>query len=276
MGIPRSGRYVSGVKVALTVAGSDSGGGAGIQADLRTFAAHGLHGASALTAITAQNSVGVSAWVALEPAMVAAQIEAVATDMPLAAAKTGMLANARIIAAVADAAARLPLGPLVVDPVMVAKSGDRLLDAAAERAYVERLFARAALVTPNLHEAAALLGREVRDVASMRAAARDLRALGARAVLVKGGALAGDAVDVFFDGERLVDLPAPRIDTPNTHGTGCTLSAAICARLARGDELLDAIRGAKAWLTEALRRSYAVGKGRGVPDHLHALEPRER
>ncbi len=259
------------MKVALTVAGSDSGGGAGIQADLRTFAAHGVHGTSALTAVTAQNSVGVIAWTALDPAMVVAQMEAVATDMPVAAAKTGMLASAAIVAAVADAAGRLRLAPLVVDPVMVAKSGDRLLDAAAERAYAERLVPRATLLTPNLHEAAALLGRPVRDVAEMREAARDLRALGAAAVLVKGGALAAEAVDVFFDGARLLELSAPRVDTPNVHGTGCALSAAICARLARGDELLDAVRGAKAWLGEALRRSYAVGRGRGVPDHLHGL-----
>jgi hydroxymethylpyrimidine/phosphomethylpyrimidine kinase len=164
--------------------------------------------------------------------------------------------------------------PLVVDPVMVAKSGDRLLDAEAERAYVEALVPAATLLTPNLHEAAALLRRPVGDVAAMREAARDLRALGAAAVLVKGGALAGDAVDVFFDGARLVELPAPRVDTPNVHGTGCTLSAAICARLAAGVELLDAVRGAKAYLTEGLRRSYSVGRGRGVPDHLHPLAPR--
>ena len=262
------------MKVALTIAGSDSGGGAGIQADLRTFAAHGLHGASAITAGTAQNSVGVSAWVALEPSMVAAQVEAVATDMRVAAAKTGMLANAGIIAAVADAAARLRLAPLVVDPVMVAKSGDRLLDAAAERAYVDRLFPLATVLTPNLHEAEALLGREVRDVPAMRGAARDLCALGARAVLVKGGALAGDPVDVFFDGSRLVDVPGPRVETANTHGTGCTLSAAICARLALGDELLEAVRAAKAYLVEGLRGSYTVGKGRGVVHHLHPLVPR--
>src|SRR5512133_587390 len=194
------------MKVALTVAGSDSGGGAGIQADLRTFAAHRVHGTTALTAITAQNSVGVTAWTALEPALVVAQIEAVATDMPVAAAKTGMLASAAIVAAVADAVARLRIAPLVVDPVMVAKSGDRLLDAAAERAYVEKLLPLASLVTPNLHEAAVLLGRAVTDLAAMREAARDLRALGARAVLVKGGALPGDPVDVFCDGARLVEL----------------------------------------------------------------------
>jgi hydroxymethylpyrimidine/phosphomethylpyrimidine kinase len=260
------------VKVALTVAGSDSGGGAGIQADLRTFAAHGLHGTSALTAITAQNSVGVSAWVALEPSMVVAQIEAVATDMPVAAAKTGMLGSAAIVAAVADAVRRLGLAPLVVDPVMVAKSGDRLLDAAAERAYVERLFPLATLATPNLHEAEVLLGRSVRDLPAMRAAARDLAALGARAVLVKGGGLAGAAVDVLFDGERVTELSAPRVETANTHGTGCTLSAAICARLALGDPLVDAVRAAKAYLTEGLRRSYAVGRGRGVVHHLHPLD----
>jgi hydroxymethylpyrimidine/phosphomethylpyrimidine kinase len=257
------------MKVALTVAGSDSGGGAGIQADLRTFAAHRVHGASAISAITAQNSMGVTAWTAVDPSMVVAQLEAVATDMPVAATKTGMLATAAIVEAVAAAAARLRLAPLVVDPVMVAKSGDRLIDAAAERAYVERLLPIATLVTPNLHEAAALVRRPVRDVSEMREAARALVALGARAVLVKGGGLAGDAVDVFCDGERIVDLTVPRVDTPNVHGTGCTLSAAIAARLALGDDLLEAVRGAKAYLSDALRHSYAVGKGRGLPDHLH-------
>lgn len=259
------------MKVALTVAGSDSGGGAGIQADLRTFAALGVHGTSALSAVTAQNSVGVTAWTALEPAMVVAQIEAVATDMPVAATKTGMLASAEIVTAVAGAVARLRLAPLVVDPVMVAKSGDRLLDEAAERAYVSALLPRATLVTPNLHEAAVLLRRPVPDVTAMREAARDLRGLGAAAVLVKGGALEGEPVDVFFDGARLVELRGARVDTPNVHGTGCTLSAAICARLALGAELLDAVRAAKEYLAEGLRRSYAVGRGRGIPDHLHPL-----
>ena len=258
------------MRVALTIAGSDSGGGAGIQADLKTFAAHGLHGTSAITAVTAQNTVGVTAWAAVETSLVLAQVEAVATDMPLAATKTGMLGSASVIAAVADAAGRLSLGPLVVDPVMVARSGDRLLAPEAERAYVERLFPLAALVTPNLAEAEALLGRPVRDLPAMRRAAADLHALGARAVLVKGGALAGDAVDVLFDGSRTVEVGGPRVDTPNTHGTGCALSAAVAARLARGDALLDAVRGARAWLDEALRRSYAVGRGRGCPGHLRA------
>jgi hydroxymethylpyrimidine/phosphomethylpyrimidine kinase len=262
------------MNVALTVAGSDSGGGAGIQADLRTFAAHRIHGTSALTAVTAQNSVGVTAWTALEPALVIAQIEAVATDMPLAAVKTGMLASAAIVRAVAETVSRLRLSPLVVDPVMVAKSGDRLLDEAAERAYVEELFPLATLLTPNLHEAAALLGRPVGDLDAMREAARDLRARGPRAILVKGGALAGDAVDVFFDGERLVELTCPRIDTRNVHGAGCTLSAAIAARLALGADLLDAVRGAKEYLTQGLRHSFAVGRGRGIPDHLYPLVSR--
>jgi hydroxymethylpyrimidine/phosphomethylpyrimidine kinase len=260
------------MKVVLTIAGSDSGGGAGIQADLRTFAAHRVHGTSAVTAITAQNSVAVSDWEAVEPRLVTAQIEAVATDMNVSATKTGMLGTAEIVGAVAEAARRLSLGPLVVDPVMVAKSGERLLDAAGERAY-RSLMPLAALLTPNLHEAEVLLGRAVRDLAAMRQAARDLRALGPAAVLVKGGGLPGAPVDVFYDGERLEEILAPRVETRNVHGTGCTLSAAICARLALGAPLLEAIRRAKAWLTDALRRSYAVGKGRGPVDHLHALTP---
>jgi hydroxymethylpyrimidine/phosphomethylpyrimidine kinase len=259
------------VKVALTIAGSDSGGGAGIQADLKTFAAHRVHGTSAITAVTAQNSVAVTDYVALEPRMVVAQIEAVASDMPVAAAKTGMLANREIIRSIAWAVSRFRIPNLVVDPVMVAKSGDRLLDPAAEQAYVEHLFPLAVLITPNLMEAEALLRRPVRDLDAMRGAARDLLAGGPRAVLVKGGHLAGDPVDVFFDGDRLEELPASRIATRNTHGTGCTYSAAIAARLALGAELLDAVRGAKEYLTEAIRRSYSVGAGHGPVDHLYAL-----
>jgi len=259
------------VKVVLTVAGSDSGGGAGIQADLRTFAAHGVHGTSAITAVTAQNSVAVLDWVALDPRMVVAQMEAVASDMPVAAAKTGMLATATIVSAVAAALERLRLPLVVVDPVMVAKSGDRLLDRDAEAAYRERLLPLATVVTPNLPEAESLLGRPVRTLAQMREAARALHAMGPRAVVVKGGHLEGDAVDVFWDGERMEDLSAPRIATKNTHGTGCTYSAAIAARLALGDSLLDAVRGAKAYLTEAIRRSYSVGRGHGPVDHLHPL-----
>jgi hydroxymethylpyrimidine/phosphomethylpyrimidine kinase len=263
------------MKIALTIAGSDSGGGAGVQADLLTFAAHRVHGTCAVTALTAQNSVEVLDWAAVEPRLVVAQIDAVARDMPVAATKTGMLASAGIIEAVADAIARFALGPLVVDPVMVAKSGDPLLDPSAERAYVERLFPCATLVTPNLLEAERLLGRPVADVPAMHEAARDLLALGPKAVLVKGGGrLPGDAVDVYCDRERILELRVPRVRTPHTHGTGCTLSAAICARLALGVELIEAVRGAKTYLTEALRRAFPTGRGRGKVDHLHPLQER--
>jgi hydroxymethylpyrimidine/phosphomethylpyrimidine kinase len=263
------------MKVALTIAGSDSGGGAGIQADLRTFAAHGLHGASAITAFTAQNSFAVTDYVAIDPAMVTAQIDAVAVDMPVVTAKTGMLANRGIIAAVAAAVAHHHLPFLVVDPVMVAKSGDRLLDPEAERAYVDLLFPLATVITPNLYETEALLGRPVRTLAVMREAAQELRALGPRAVVVKGGHLdAAEATDVFHDGVRTVELPAPRIATTNTHGTGCTYAAAIAARLGLGHELLEAVRGAKEYLTEALRGAYSVGRGHGPVDHLHLLTRR--
>jgi hydroxymethylpyrimidine/phosphomethylpyrimidine kinase len=262
------------MKVVLTIAGSDSGGGAGIQADLLTFAAHGLHGTSAITAVTAQNSVAVAESMPLPARIVVAQIEAVVGDMPVAAAKTGMLANAEIVAAVAEAVARLGVPNLVVDPVMVAKSGDSLLDPGAQRAYVERLFPLASVLTPNLLEAEAFLGRRVRSLEEMRQAARELKGKGPTAVVVKGGHLAGDAVDVFFDGERLEELSTPRIATRNTHGTGCTFSAAIAARLALGHETLEAVRGAKEYLTEAIRRSYAVGAGPGPVDHLHPLAVR--
>jgi hydroxymethylpyrimidine/phosphomethylpyrimidine kinase len=259
-------------RIALTIAGSDSGGGAGIQADLLTFAAHGVHGTCAITALTAQNSVTVTEWTPTDPRLVVAQIDAVVSDMTVSATKTGMLANASIVRAVAEALGRVAAGPVVVDPVMVAKSGDPLLDPAAEREYVERLFPRAALVTPNLHEAARLLGRPLPDVPAMVRAARELLALGPAAVLVKGGTrIAGDAVDVFCDRVQAVELRAPRIDTPHTHGAGCTLSAAIAARLALGAPLLEAVRGAKDYLTEALRTAYPTGRGRGPLDHLRPL-----
>jgi len=265
------------LKVALTIAGSDSGGGAGIQADLKTFAAHGVHGTSAITAITAQNSVHVVEAFALPPRLVVAQIEAVAGDMAIAAVKTGMLANRGIVEAVAEAVARLRLPHLVVDPVMVAKGGDSLLDAGAVRAYVQALFPLAAVVTPNLPEAAALLGRAVRTVDEMPDAARELQALGPRAVLLKGGHLDAEedaATDVFFDGHETFLLSVPRVATANTHGTGCTLSAAIAARLAKGQALTNAVRGAKAFVTEAIGASYAVGSGPGPVDPWHAVRSR--
>lgn len=258
------------MKIALSIAGSDSGGGAGIQADLLTFQAHGVHGATAITAITAQNTVAVTAWQALEPGLVRAQIEAVADDMTIGALKTGMLANRGIIDVVAKVIAERGLGPLVVDPVMVAKSGDRLLDADAERAYVDRLFPLAALITPNLPEAEALLGRRrIRTVDEMKDAAMALAQFGPRAVLMKGGHLEGDPTDVLWDGATLHELPSTRINTKNTHGTGCTYSAAITARLALGHPLETAVRGAKQYLTTAILESYSPGQGHGPVRHLN-------
>jgi hydroxymethylpyrimidine/phosphomethylpyrimidine kinase len=192
----------------------------------------------------------------------------------VAAAKTGMLATRGIVEAVAEAVARLRIPHLVIDPVMVAKGGDSLLDAGAVRAYVEALFPVSEIITPNLPEASALLGRPITTLDEMRAAARELQSMGPRAVLVKGGHLEGEAVDVFFDGHRLEELSVPRIPTTNTHGTGCTLSAAIAARLARGEALLDAVRGAKAFVTEAIRGSYQVGRGPGPVDPWHAVRTR--
>lgn len=258
------------MKIALSIAGSDSGGGAGIQADLLTFAAHGIHGTTAVTAITAQNTVGVRTWQALEPAMVRAQIEAVADDMEISALKTGMLANRSIIEEVAAVIAARGFTNLVVDPVMVAKGGDRLLDASAESAYLERLFPLAALITPNIPEAEALLARRIVSVDDMKDAATALLRLGCRAVLVKGGHLEGDPTDVLWDGSTLYEFPTPRINTKNTHGTGCTYSAAITARLAFGHDIETSVRGAKQYLTTAILESYSPGRGHGPVRHLNS------
>jgi hydroxymethylpyrimidine/phosphomethylpyrimidine kinase len=262
--------------VALTIAGSDSGGGAGIQADLKTFEALGVFGTSALTAVTAQNTRGVTRVDVLAPEAVTAQVEAVASDFDLGAVKTGMLATAEIVHAVADAVERLGLAPLVVDPVMVATSGDPLLAPEAVQAYRERLLPLAEVLTPNTHEAEALLGWPVRTLDDARRAARELLEIGGAAVLVKGGHLDGetDAVDVLADpgGERL--YRSERIDTTSTHGTGCTLASAIAAHLARGEALRDAVDGAKAYLTEAIRRAPGLGHGSGPVRHLWRLAER--
>jgi hydroxymethylpyrimidine/phosphomethylpyrimidine kinase len=264
------------MKVVLTIAGSDSGGGAGLQADLKTFAAHGVHGTTAVTAVTAQNSVAVLGVFPLEAAAVTAQIEAVASDMDVAAAKTGMLASRAIVLAVAEVLGRLLIPHIVVDPVIVAKGGERLLETGGEAAYLERLFPLASVVTPNLPEAAALLGRPVKDLADMREAVRELRRRGPKSVVIKGGHLPGvDAIDVAFDGERYLELKARRVETLNTHGTGCTFSAAIAARLALGQEPLEAIRGAKEYITEAIRGSYSVGRGHGSLDQMYPLRRRD-
>ncbi len=249
--------------VALTIAGSDSGGGAGIQADLRTFAFLGVHGTSAITAITAQNTRDVTGILELPVELITQQIDAVVDDIGVQAAKTGMLASAEIIAAVADAIERHGIRNLVVDPVMVAKGGARLLRDDAVAALRQRLLPLAAVVTPNLPEAAVLLGRPVKSLDDRRRAARDLVAMGARAAVVKGGHAEGDAVDVFFAGAEIAELRAPRVDTQNTHGSGCVFSAAIAAGLARGLETANAVREAKVFVTRAILSSLEIGHGHG-------------
>lgn len=251
------------MQTALTIAGSDSGGGAGIQADLRTFQAHGVFGTSAITAVTAQNTMGVRAVVALSPAMVIAQIDAVADDFSLAATKIGMLANADIITVVAAALGRHHLGPVVIDPVMVAKGGDSLLADDAVAALRDVLLPRATLITPNIPEAEALTGIRIATVADMRAAAQQLLATGAQAVVIKGGHLDGPATDVYADRFGIEELTAPRIASTHTHGTGCTFSSAVAARLALGDPLKQAVREAKTYVRRAIERAPHLGHGHG-------------
>jgi hydroxymethylpyrimidine/phosphomethylpyrimidine kinase len=259
----------------LTIAGSDSGGGAGIQADLKTFSALRTYGCSVLTALTAQNTRAVTAIHEVPPEFVTAQLDAVFGDIEIAAVKIGMLANRAVIEAVAQGLARHRARNVVLDPVMVAKSGDRLLRPDAVLSLKERLLPRADLITPNLPEAGDLLGREPpSDVAGMIAAAAALRALGPRAVLVKGGHTAGaESLDVLDDGGAPLVLAARRLLTANTHGTGCTLSSAIAALLARGLPLRDAVQAAKAYLTAAIAASdqLTVGAGHGPVHHFHAL-----
>jgi hydroxymethylpyrimidine/phosphomethylpyrimidine kinase len=256
------------MKLALTIAGSDSSGGAGIQADLKTFAAHGVFGLSAITAVTAQNTTGVSDVAIMPPALVTAQIDAVISDLGADAVKTGMLGNAAVAIAVADAVERLALRRLVVDPVMVATSGARLLDEAAVHTVRARLLPLAMLVTPNVAEAEILTGLRIVTAADLATAARRLVELGARAALVKGGHLEGPAIDAYWDGSTALELVAERLPARNTHGTGCTLSAAITARLALGDDLPDAVRRAKAYVTKAIAQAPSLGRGHGPVQHF--------
>jgi hydroxymethylpyrimidine/phosphomethylpyrimidine kinase len=254
---------------ALTIAGSDSGGGAGIQADLKTFAAFGVYGSSAITAVTAQNTVGVRAIHEVPPDVVAAQIDAILEDIGADAAKTGMLSSAAIIEVVADRLRAHALTALVVDPVMVAKSGDSLLRPDAVQALRDLLLPMAAVVTPNAPEASVLSGLEVRDAKSAREAARRIHALGPAIVIVKGGHLDGDlSDDLLFDGWSFEVLSGRRIDTPHTHGTGCTFSAAITACLARGMEPIAAAREARAFLQGAIEHAEPLGAGHGPVNHF--------
>ncbi|MBO0684175.1 MAG: bifunctional hydroxymethylpyrimidine kinase/phosphomethylpyrimidine kinase [Candidatus Dormibacteraeota bacterium] len=251
--------------VALTIAGSDSGGGAGIQADLKTFAALGVHGTSAVTAVTAQNTLGVSDYAEVPAAIIRAQIQDVLADLRPTAAKTGMLSSAEIIGVVAETVAAGGLEALVVDPVMVAKGGHRLLRDDAVGALRSRLVPLAAVITPNLPEAEVLLDRPIRSREAMELAARDLLALGCRAVVVKGGHAEETerADDAFFDGQALVWLSGERVTTRNTHGSGCAFSAAIAAGLALGLPLSDAVLSAKEFISGAIRESLELGGGHG-------------
>ena len=255
---------------ALTIAGSDSGGGAGIQADLKTFSAFRVFGMSVITAVTAQNSLGVQGVENLPPAFVALQLRSVLSDFGAGAAKCGMLSTAPIIEAVAATLADDPVEKLVVDPVMVAKSGDALLQPDARQALIERILPLAFVVTPNLPEAESLAGIPVASRPDMEEAARRIHRLGPRYVLVKGGHLKGDAIDLLWNGKAFTAFRAPRIDSGNTHGTGCTLSAAIAAGLARGQAIGDAIRDAKAYVTRAIREGFAAGRGVGQLRHFIA------
>jgi hydroxymethylpyrimidine/phosphomethylpyrimidine kinase len=259
-----------GARIALTIAGSDSGGGAGIQADLKTFSAFGIYGASVITAITAQNTRGVIAVERVSPGLVRAQIDAVLSDLRVDAIKIGMLADAEIVAAVADGLADYA-GPIVLDPVMVAKSGDALLRDDAVDALIAHLVPRAALVTPNLPEAERMTGET-----DPHAQAEALLAMGARAVLIKGGHGTGDVcIDRLYTDNDERSYPTQRISTRNTHGTGCTFSSAIAAYLTRGAELGPAVHAAQMWLRDAIRAadSLRIGSGHGPVHHFHDLWP---
>ena len=257
---------------AMTIAGSDSGGGAGIQADLKTFAALGVYGTSALTAITAQNTLGVTGIHEVPTDVIAAQIQAIMSDIGANAVKTGMLSSTAIIETVAEEIKRHGVTRLVVDPVMVAKSGDRLLRDDAIEALRTSLLPLATIVTPNTHEAEVLTGLTVRTLEDTREAARRIVAMGARSVVVKGGHLSGtSAVDTFYDGRAFRELRGERFDTKNTHGTGCTFASAIAAGLARGVALEESVARAKKYVTEAIRASLDIGAGHGPLNHFYTL-----
>jgi hydroxymethylpyrimidine/phosphomethylpyrimidine kinase len=252
--------------IALSIAGSDPSGGAGIQADLKTFHQFGIYGEAAITLVTVQNSVRFSRVEWMSPDLVREQIAAVLEDIPPAAAKTGALGSEGIVEVVAEMASAFRF-PLVVDPVMLGKHGRRLLSTAAVRILRERLLPRAALVTPNIPEAEELSDITIRDLAGMRQAALIIHELGARAVLIKGGHSEGDPVDLLFDGAEWREFPAVRIDTPHTHGTGCTYSAAIVASLALGLPLSEAVAAGKRFIHEAIRSNPGLGAGCGPVNH---------
>ena len=264
------------MKKALTIAGSDSGGGAGIQADLKTFMAFGVHGMSAITALTAQNTVGVQGIFPIPPEFVREQIASVMTDIGADAAKTGMLSNAGIVRTVAEAVRTFRIPNLVVDPVMIAKSGDPLLAEEARQAIREELLPLATVITPNIFEAEALLSRRIEDLDGMKEAARDLKAIGCRWVVVKGGHLKieSQAIDVLYDGKEFLLLKSPWWESRNTHGTGCTFASAVAAGLAKGLAPPAAVQRAKEYITEAIKGGLPIGSGHGPTNHLTGVQSR--
>lgn len=255
----------------LIIAGSDSSGGAGLQADLKTASALGVFGMTAITALTAQNTTGVFGVVEVEPKFVVAQIEACVNDVGCDAVKTGMLASTPLIEAVAGALSERKLAPVVVDPVMIAKSGAPLLKADAIEALKRSLLPLATVVTPNLHEAGVLTGREIKTLAQMKEAAQAIRELGVANVVVKGGHLPEVAADVLYDGHEFTEFRAERVDTKNTHGTGCIFASAIAATLAKGKTLRESVATAKEFITAAIRASLAIGKGCGPANPMAFL-----
>ena len=254
---------------ALTIAGSDSSGGAGIQADLRTFSALGVYGTSAVTALTSQNTQGVNGIVEVGPDFVSSQIRSVVLDIGVDAVKTGMLSNAAVISRVSSDLKELKLEKVVVDPVMVATSGDRLLNADAIEALVSQLFPIVLIITPNLQEAEVLSGMRVECADDMKRAAVKLRGLGPKYVVIKGGHLPGSPMDLLWDGRNFCEYVGVRYQTPNTHGTGCTFASAIAAFLARGLSVEDAVGKAKTYITGAIARGLPLGLGHGPVHHFH-------
>lgn len=255
----------------MTIAGSDSGGGAGIQADLKTFSALGVFGASTLTAITAQNTVGVTAVHEIPTDVIAAQIDAVLTDIGADAVKTGMLSSSAIVATVADAVRRHSISNLVVDPVMVAKSGDRLLREEAIATICDDLIPLAKVVTPNIPEAEDLTGRSIESDDDARRAAESIINMGAKSVVIKGGHREGPPTDILYDGNKFMEFTTERIPSTNTHGTGCTFASAVAAGLAHGLEVPAAVEQAKEYVTAAIGAAYPIGQGHGPLHHFHAF-----
>jgi hydroxymethylpyrimidine kinase/phosphomethylpyrimidine kinase len=251
------------MKRVLTIAGSDSGGGAGIQADLKAITLLGGYGMTVLTALTAQNTMGVQAIHEVPPAFVEKQIDAVLSDIGTDIIKTGMLANAEIIEVVAKKIRQYRIKKVVIDPVMVAKGGSSLLQKEAEKVLIEKLIPLALVTTPNLHEAAALSGLKVRSIAEMKRAARRIYEMGSKYVVVKGGHLKGEAIDILYDGRIYDEIKGPRIETKNTHGTGCTFASALATLIARGESVPEAARKAKAFITMAIQSSLPLGRGTG-------------